>query len=225
MGIPNIATIIKDPSNITKGFDIVESYLNDLRLDVLISERVSFSFDVTSKPVEGGLPVTDASIEKPVALNIEALQTDDKYNFTSAGIDSLLNGVLTWQDKKEKLYEIKDKKQIVTLVTPTDIYKNLLITDLAIDRSSDTAYQNGFVFRMSLRSVKIVQSDIGLIDDSMIPENLIKKEDEEQKKNKKRKNEQKNENKKTPEEIDAKKKSDLAKVVDGVTDYFSKDKK
>jgi len=194
MGLPNIAQVIKDPVGALSDLKTFECYLNDLRLDVLSSERVNYGITVTEKPVEEGFKITDASIDKPATLIIEAVLVDDVYNATLAGVDSLLNGVLSWQDKKEALYALKNAKKIVKYISPLGVFDSMLITDVSINRSLQTVLKNGFAFSMSLKEVRFVSSDISSIDYNSVPDSLIKKEKEEQKTANKRNTKKKKQN-------------------------------
>lgn len=180
MGIPSPANIVSDPSSLMDMFKSTPILIGEVVVDVLVSETPVYDFEVTARPVEAGLDVTDARIAKPVSLTLECIITDDIIELSLASALSLLGGIQTWQDKKNKLFELKDSNQLIDVITPLDTYDDMVIASLQIDQTKSTS--TALFFRISFKNIKLVKTAFGLVDDSAIPEAKKKKKKSKHKK-------------------------------------------
>ena len=107
MSAPSVANIITDPTSLKDLFRSTPILIGDVKIDVLISETPVYDFEVTGRPVEAGLDVTDARIAKPIALTLECIITDDIFELSVSSALSMLDGIQTWQDKKTALFALQ----------------------------------------------------------------------------------------------------------------------
>jgi len=173
MGIADVANVITNPSSILEFFAPQPTYIDEILIDVLRVETPSYSWLVTDRPVEIGLNITDARIEQPTSLVLDCIITDDILELSVGSITSLLDGIDTWIDKRDKLFELKDKNKVVTVSTPFFQYDNMLIKSIKFDRTKDTA--RALFFQIELINVRFVASAISDIDLSQIPDSLLAK--------------------------------------------------
>jgi hypothetical protein len=173
MGIPSPAGIVSNPSSLMDIFRSTPILIGDIVVDVLVSESPVYDFDITARPVEAGLDITDARIAKPVALALECIITDDIIELSLSSALSLLGGIQTWKDKKNKLFELKDSNQLIDVITPLDTYDDMSIASIQIDQNKSNS--TALFFRISFKNIKLVKTAFGLVDDSAIPEAKKKK--------------------------------------------------
>ena len=109
------------------------SKIDSIELDILVEQEHKLESEVTEHPVEDGFPVHDHVIRKPIKLSM---------------VVGITQSPVTWLDKlgqKEDkvvnaLMEFKriyKDAQPITIVTPTDIYTNMVMTSAAFPRSVD----------------------------------------------------------------------------------------
>ena len=173
MGIADIANVVRDPSSILDFFAPVEVLVDDINIDVLRVETIGYQWAITNRPVEIGLSITDARIEQPFSLVLDCIVTDDILELSVGAITSLLDGIDTWRDKRDKLYELKDKNKVVTVSTPFYEYTNMLIKSIRFDRDKENS--SALFFQLELQNVRFVASAISDIDLSQIPDSLLAK--------------------------------------------------
>lgn len=173
MAFPSPAGIISDPSSLKSLFKSTPILIGEVQIDVLESETPVYDFDVTARPVEAGLDVTDARIAKPTSLTLECIITDDILELSVGSVLSLLDGLQTWQDKKSKLFELKDNNQLIDVITPLDTYDDMVISSIQINQTKSNS--TALFFRISFKHIRLVKTAFGLVDDSFISELKKKK--------------------------------------------------
>jgi hypothetical protein len=168
-----LASAISDPSSLLSMFLGQETLIDDIKVDVVNAGAVESSYDVTQHPVETGLVITDARIEKPLTLTLDAILTDDEIELSVSSAMSMLDGVQTWKDKRDRLFELQAKAKVITVKTTFKTFSNLLIASVRVnwDKSTSTACW----FSINFQQVKIVQSAISAIGMDQLPEEISSK--------------------------------------------------
>lgn len=200
MGIPQIANAIQNPGELKKLLVPDAVFIGGIEVDVLSIEEKSQEWEVTQRPVEAGLDISDVRYKLPTRLRIEGWLTDTSLSPESIGTSLLGGGGFsfeTWQDKKKALEELADSNEVIEISTRLDVYASVVITFLQVSHDKDTA--NGYPFVMEARPIRIVSSDIVDVDPSQVPKALQDKETKAQKNNRGKKGPKKNGGKKLTE--------------------------
>ncbi len=138
------------------------SKIDSIELDILVEQEHKLESEVCEHPVEDGFPVADHVIRKPIKLSM---------------VVGITQSPVTWLDKlgqKEDkvvnaLMEFKriyKDAQPITIVTPTDIYSNMVMTSAAFPRNVD----NKNLLRIPCEFVQIRKVNAKTTD---IPEGLV----------------------------------------------------
>lgn len=127
--------------------------LGNLTADVWIDERHRREMEVTQNPVEYGAPITDHAFVKARKLYIRfgvsntPLSAND--SFTSKNRVS---------EAREKLYEMQDTKQLITVNTITGgQYKDCLLA--GIGWQTDSSNPHSIIFDLDLEEIVITTTD------------------------------------------------------------------
>jgi hypothetical protein len=120
---------------------IEEGKIGDLTIDALSSLDDPVSLNITRKPIQNGTVMTDAAVEElqPVVMGI--VLTNPQYgaetiaSAAAAGELGRLNE--TWRDKKRRLYEYFDSKEVIDVQTHEDIYPSCLIQNITPYRDAE----------------------------------------------------------------------------------------
>jgi len=180
--------LITNVQELREKFGFTPILIGELAVDVLKSETPSYDFEITDHPVEGGQNVTDNNIARPIGLTLDCIFTDTDFSGSAAG-KALANGtfsVATWQDKRDKLFEIKDAREVIDVQTPLDTYLSMAIQSISIDRQASTA--NALFCRIVFKEVRIVDSEVVEVDLSEVPQE--EKKEKQKKANRKTKKDQ-----------------------------------
>lgn len=121
--------------------------INGIEFDALISESKAYSSDVPDYAVESGYSVSDNISIKPMEIEITGNLTNTPVTWTSHGTGRVEAVVA----QMENLYH---SKQLVTVITSTDIYRNMAIKSLTVPKESDNKTSRDI--RISLKEVTIV---------------------------------------------------------------------
>jgi len=193
--------------------------IGDLPIDVLLDETPVFNWDITERPVEGGSDITDHRLERPVGLILECIFTNSELgisNVVSGAANVITGGAIgtalsldTWQDKKDALYSLMRESQRLDITTPLDTYTNMMISSVRPNQNASNA--DAFFFRVELKEVDVISTEIIEIDESAIPKELKKKK--KKKNNDSKDKTQKQQNKGTKQGTEADKRTPLAKFV------------
>jgi hypothetical protein len=180
MGIAQNVSTIKDPGSVTDFLFGAPVLIGELQVDVLRIETATYDYDVTERPVELGLDVTDARIAKPIRVVLEGILADTDFSLKAlaANLAGLLTGggfnLDTWQDKKDALITLAGSNEMLDIVTPLNIYPNMMMLSLRIDQNKDTS--QACFFRAEFKEVRQVSLLTTLIDASQVPKKLQKKQ-------------------------------------------------
>lgn len=163
------ATIVDAANSVRDGeFGLIEEIkIGDLVVSALTALDATDEMEITEKPVEAGYTVTDAAIKLPARRSIDIVLASPDYSI-EAGIDAALTGsvdqlVNTWRDKKKRLYEYFENKELVTLQTHQDIIESMMIQSITPIYDVENNF-DAFFATVVLQEVRVVGS--GEIDDS-----------------------------------------------------------
>jgi len=141
------------------------SKIDSVELDIVIEHEHKLESEVTEHPVEDGFPVHDHVIRKPVKLSM---------------VVGITQSPVTWLDKlgqkedkvKKALAEFKriyKDAQPITIVTPTEVYKDMVMTSAAFPRT----VENKNLIRIPCEFTQIRKVAVKTTD---IPENQVTNE-------------------------------------------------
>lgn len=138
------------------------SKIDSIELDILVEQEHKLESEVTEHPVEDGFPVHDHVIRKPIKLSM---------------VVGITQSPVTWLDKlgqkEDKVVKalaefkrIYKEAQPITIVTPTDVYENMVMTSAAFPRT----VENKNLIRIPCEFTQIRKVAVKTTD---IPENLV----------------------------------------------------
>lgn len=180
MGFAQLANIIANPRELAKFFGFAPIIVGDIIIDVLRSETPVFEYEITERPVEAGLDITDNRLKRPTGLNLDFVLTDtvlDPASITAAVSAGVLTGglpPLTASAKYAAFKELAEKNQIIDVYTPLDSYTNMMIKTLRFSQDKDTA--SAAFGSVELREVRIVASEINILDSAQLPAKIKQQE-------------------------------------------------
>ena len=119
-------------------------------IDSFISERHQESVTITEYPVETGFEVADHSIVRPRILDIVGFSSDAVVGWVNDSDPEHIapRGREAWEEMRRIMY----KRELVTLITRLDVYRNMIITDL--ETNLDASVGDSLPFRMTLKEVR-----------------------------------------------------------------------
>lgn len=115
-----------------------------VELDVTLSENHTFNSRATNFPIETGGDITDHIINDPDILNLSGIVSDTPlgmFSFFTRSIDAF-----------NRLVEIHDRREPVTVVTGLKVYNNMVMTVLDVPRNIQTG--QSLTFNITLQSIK-----------------------------------------------------------------------
>ena len=145
--------------------------VGSVELDVTVREEHRYTSRVTTYPIEEGSILSDHIINEPTSLTLEGIVTDTPLNILSTFNRSV--------DAFNRLIEIHENREIVTVVTGLKVYPNMAITLLNVPREIRTG--QSLTFNIELQQV-ILDTSVRLeIDEqtifggvqSKIPEEIV----------------------------------------------------
>lgn len=207
--------LITDPQRLKDLFGSAPTTIGKLQIDVLQQEIPDFGWDIPTHRVDVGTDVADSRYQRPVGVTLECVLLDPEYSLTAVVGTAIGGGSFDnddWRTKRDKLMTAIGKNELITVVTPSGFdYSSMMVEAIQPDLRPQTS--GGFFFRISLRRVEIVSSEIQGIDVSLLPDEL-KRDKNEQAETKKKGN--KAQGKKAATATDAKKQSILKKGFDAL---------
>lgn len=124
--------------------------VNGIEFDALISESRSLTAETPEYAVESGFSVSDNISIKPMVIEITANLTNTPVTWLESHGTGRVEAVVA---QLENLYF---SRQLVTVVTSTDTYRNMAITALSVPK--DTENMTSRDIRMTLKEVTIVSA-------------------------------------------------------------------
>lgn len=207
--------IITDPQRLKDLFGSSPTMIGKLKIDVLQQEIPDFGWDIPTHRVDVGTDAADSRYQRPVGVVLECTLLDPEYSLTNVVSTAIGGGSFDnddWRTKRDKLMSAIGKNELITVVTPSGFdYSSMMVDAIQPDLRPPTS--GGFFFRISLRKIEIVSSEIQGIDISLLPDEL-KRAKNAQAETKKKQNKQ--QGKKSAPSADEKKKSILKKGYDAL---------
>jgi hypothetical protein len=141
------AVNVRSMDDLKRLFGLIGTMIGDIQVDILSNLEVSYTYSITTKPIERGEEgssnwLNDARIENPMRVSMTAVMTNSIENFSASSliktaIMSKGKGMAdSWKQKREYLMELKDKNEIIDVVTPDNIYKSLMLESLTFTQSN-----------------------------------------------------------------------------------------
>ncbi len=112
--------------------------IGDVEFDVIKSEDLTHDAEVTDKPVEKGMDISDHTKRKPLTLSITGIMVGD-------------NAL----QKLQRLYKYQNEGELLKYVGRTT-HINMVIENIHTTHNSSVA--NGYSFQMSIKQVNISTS-------------------------------------------------------------------
>lgn len=123
--------------------------INDLVIDLCISETHTHDVEVTENPTEKGQPIVDHARLKPLTIALECMVS----NSPRRHIQTLRNG-LRAQQVLTQLQLLLGK--LVRVQTPRGVWENMVIASLSHPITADSG--NEVRFSLQLKEVRIVDA-------------------------------------------------------------------
>src|SRR5690606_3776873 len=112
------------------GKKYAQSNIGGVVLDATISEDHQYTARVTSFPVENNRIISDHIINDPESLQITGMVTDTPLSILSSFNRSI--------DSFNRLIQIYNTRDRITVVTGITVYRDMVITNLQIPRTVQT---------------------------------------------------------------------------------------
>ena len=167
-----------------------EGPVKPFTIDATVEENHLLSSQVTQFPIEDGSTISDHIIKKPFKLTMNCIVSDNPINSTDliqssalglssnlfggtavlgAGIAAKIGGDLLAKDRnklsknaKEMLEGFQKDGILLTISTSLEVYSNMLIENIAIPRTPQTALS--LTFSIVLIQVTIVSKELVTVD-------------------------------------------------------------
>ena len=121
----------------------VKKAIGNVFIDTFSVETHSKKSNITAYPIEDNSTITDHVLNLPLSLNTNGIiePIGDNYNIL---------------DTHNKIVDLMNSKQLISIITGLKVYNNMIIIDYTVTRNA----QNGqsLVFTMQSQETKIVQS-------------------------------------------------------------------
>ena len=116
--------------------------IGTLELDVTISENHEYGSMVTEFPVEKGGNVSDHIINNPVILNMNGFITNSPVRIFGGIVDNLTSQRVPIPNRVQSAFtlltDMRDIKELFTVVTGLKVYRNMFFKSLVFPRNSGT---------------------------------------------------------------------------------------
>ncbi len=150
--------------------------IDDYLIDCLLSDEHEYEAEVTEYPVESGATITDNIRPKPLTITMECLISNTPIGPLATIRDPLSNVAGTFQlpsyhtgqdpnaretaqppvsDAYNRMLEIRDKREPVTIRTSLGTFSNMAMKSLSIPRASGRG--DDLQFTASFQQIKIVR--------------------------------------------------------------------
>lgn len=121
------------------------TFIDDVLVDVVNDESPSFSNEITDYPVEDGTVISDHINNKPVELSLDIIITGD---------DAV--------EKYERLREIRDNRELISVIGALEVYTNMAIQDLSLTKNKDNI--EGFSASINLKQLQISKAETIIVE-------------------------------------------------------------
>lgn len=142
--------------------------IGTIDLDITITEQHRFNSRVTTYPVENGTIVSDHIINEPDVVVLQTLVSDTPINILSPRNRSI--------DVFNRLIEIHQRREPVTVITGLKVYPSMAITSLEVPRDLRTGQALTFTIELQRIIFANVSVQINNTDAFGGPQNAITRE-------------------------------------------------
>lgn len=134
--------------------------INGIEFDALIDESLDLEAQVPEYPTEKGFSVSDNISLKPENLSMTLYVTDTPVTWRNrhGSGPGRVEGVV------KQLKSLYFSKQVVTVVTSSEVYDSMAITNLSISKSSEVGYAREIP--ITLKKIVVTESSTVTIPDS-----------------------------------------------------------
>jgi hypothetical protein len=146
----------KAPTKSIQGKEDSEGFV----IDAFLVESYSFTNSVTDIPVEEGSTISDHVVEEQDVVSIKAfignaefIVADSSDSISKEPPDRMARVLKSYKE----LLRLKRTKEVCTVTTGLDVYTDMIITSLNIDRAVETGAN--LPFSMEFKRIKIVKSE------------------------------------------------------------------
>lgn len=158
-------------------YKIAPTSIGSIELDAAISISHRAEVEVTQHPVEKGADIADHLRPKPEIVTIEGVVSNTPINvtqqtraveFVGTGFRAEFQttareeqpfGVPGYAEEAyAKLRDIKDNRELVTIVTPLKTYENMALTSLEIPQDAKTG--DSLRFTATFQNVRVVENKV-----------------------------------------------------------------
>lgn len=135
-------SFIFNPGVLGKLFGSDMSSLQAIPIDVVRSENLTRSFEITNKTVEDGSVISDNIIERPITIKM----------------DCIIKGTLfrSWKDKKAAIDQLASSREPFDVVSHFGTYNNMFFVE--IPYIADDEFSGVLRFSCTLQQIPIVKS-------------------------------------------------------------------
>jgi hypothetical protein len=177
MALPSAIQAVKDPGSILAGLFPSPQYIDDLEIDLMQVIDRSDEYQSNDYAIGKNPPITGSRTKAGVRLSITGILTDAPYD-PKAIIGALITTgtyrYTTWQAKRDRLRAIADSNKLVTIVTDTDVYENMDISNLQEHREEKQS--GAYFFSISASQKRKVSTVSAEIDSSLLIEEQTSQE-------------------------------------------------
>ncbi len=136
--------------------------IDDVIIDVIISEEHSYENDVTSHPVESGSDVTDNVINKPLKISLDCLISATPLR--KSGV--IVQGEATrtanpTQAARARLIAINVAREPITVNDSQGSFPNMVLEKLMFTQTSKIG--DALAFKASFKELKIIENERTII--------------------------------------------------------------
>ena len=134
--------------------------IGDVTVSALMALDGSDELDITSHRIEDGMEITYAAVDVPTKRSLTICLANPDFSIES-GLDSVLTGNFsgftdTWRDKRDKIYEYKDNRELITVSTHERVYENMMIRSITplwdVDNNFDCFFATVVVKQLTISS-------------------------------------------------------------------------
>lgn len=183
MGFPTPANVVEDKKNQFFGSTpvLLSTEKQELVVDVLTEERPDFTWEITEHPIEEGLSINDARIQRPTMLTLECTFLDPDLSANGVARQAI-NGTWSaesWKDKQARLFRMASESDVIKVITPFKTYNSMVIESITPTVTAATG--DAFVATVALKEVVRVSSALSETTSDQVPKRLKSKKTEAQK--------------------------------------------
>lgn len=132
--------------------------IDDILVDVAVSEEHTFENEVTSHPVETGSDVTDNSIVKPDSITLDCIISNTPLVSSGREVNDLvlLSGSPA-DEARAKLLALRKSREPITVIDSLGTWTEMVLEHLSIPRSAKTG--DALAFKATFKQLVIVTNE------------------------------------------------------------------